>query len=47
MKNINGSKVVEKVLKFFANNSANSTSSGTLFQPVVPQKLKSIKTNDK
>ena len=47
MRNTNSSKVIEKTLKFFAKNSANSTSSGTLFQPVVPAKLKSNKSNDK
>ena len=47
MKNTKCSKIVEKALMFFAKNSANSTSSGTLFQPVVPAKLKSNKLNDK
>ncbi|MBR3808943.1 MAG: cyclic lactone autoinducer peptide [Clostridia bacterium] len=47
MRNTNSSKVVEKTLKFFAKNSANSTSSGTLFQPIVPAKLKSNKANGK
>lgn len=47
MKKTSDFKVIDKVLKFFAKNSANSTSSGTLFQPKVPTKLKSKKTNDK
>lgn len=47
MKNTNSFKIIEKALKFFAKNSANSTSSGTLFQPMVPTKLKSDRANDK
>lgn len=47
MKNTKNFKFIDKALKFFAKNSANSTSSGTLFQPIVPTKLKSKRANDK
>lgn len=43
MKNSTTSKVVESALKFFAKNSANSTSSGIFFQPKVPARLKKTK----
>lgn len=43
MKKSKTSKVVENTLKFFAKNSANSTSSGVFFQPKVPTRLKKTK----
>lgn len=48
MKKSKVTKIVENTLKFFAKNSANSTTSGTMFQPVVPAELKKFsRFNDK
>lgn len=43
MKKTKTSKVIDRTVKFFANNSANSTSSGIFFQPKVPARLKKTK----
>lgn len=41
-------KTIENTLRFFVKSSANSTTSGTIFQPVVPEKLKKFsRFNDK
>ncbi len=48
MKQSKWTKAIESTLKFFAKNSANSTTSGTIFQPAVPAKLKKFsRFNDK
>lgn len=48
MKQSKWTKAVKTTLKFFAKNSANSATSGTIFQPVVPAKLKKFsRFNDK
>lgn len=41
-------KMIGNAAKFFAKNSANSTTSGTMFQPKEPNSLKKYsKFNDK
>lgn len=41
-------KIVGNAAKFFAKNSANCTTSGTMFQPKAPESLKKYsKLNDK
>lgn len=39
-------KIVEKIVKFATVNSANSTTSGAMFQPKAPDELKKFSKID-